>query len=176
MIKVRIPTPLRPLTGGQGQVETQASDIQSLIESLNDQFPGLKNRICDDTGEIRRFVNVYLNEEDIRFMNGKTTALKHGDEVSIVPAIAGGASAQTKASHLRFHLRFPEEKIKEPVLCRINREFPMVETNIRRADVREKTGWMDVEFLGDAGEIEKAIDGVRKKGIIVDPIELNVVE
>ena len=79
-------------------------------------------------------------------------------------------------SHLRFHLRFPEEKIKEPVLCRINREFPKVDTNIRRADVREKTGWIDVEFTGDAGEIERAIEGIRNKGVIVDPIELNVVE
>jgi sulfur-carrier protein len=176
MIKVRIPTPLRPLTGGKGEVEMQASDIQSLIESLNDQYPGVKDRMCDDTGEVRRFVNIYLNEEDIRFLNGKATALKDGDEVSIVPAIAGGAPGRNKPSHLRFHLRFPEEKIKEPVLCRINREYPMVETNIRRADVREKTGWMDVEFIGEAGEIENAIDGVRKKGIIVDPIELNVVE
>src|SRR2546426_12336071 len=115
MVKVRIPTPLRPMTGGKSEVETQASDIQAMIESLNDQFPGLKNRICDDTGEIRRFVNIYLNEEDIRFLNGKATALKDGDEVSIVPAIAGGASAQTKTSHLRCHLRFPEEKIKETV-------------------------------------------------------------
>ena len=79
-------------------------------------------------------------------------------------------------AHLRFHLRFPEEKIKEPVLCRINREFPKVDTNIRRADVREKTGWMDVEFSGEAAEIERAIAGIRQKGIIVDPIELNVVE
>lgn len=79
-------------------------------------------------------------------------------------------------THLRFHLRFPEDKIKEPVLCRINREFPTVDTNIRRADVREKTGWIDVEFSGDTAEIEQAIEGIRKKGVIVDPIELNVVE
>jgi molybdopterin synthase sulfur carrier subunit len=91
MIKVRIPTPLRPMTGGKGEVETQASDIQSLIASLNGQFPGLKDRVCDEKGEIRRFVNIYLNEEDIRFMQGKNTPLKDGDEVSIVPAIAGGS-------------------------------------------------------------------------------------
>jgi len=92
MVKVRIPTPLRPLTGGKGEVETQASDILSMIDSLNGQFPGLKSRICDDSGEIRRFVNIYLNEEDIRFMEGKNTLLKDGDQISIVPAIAGGAS------------------------------------------------------------------------------------
>ena len=91
MAKVRIPTPLRPLTGGKGEVETHASDILSLIDSLNGQFPGLKSRICDDSGEIRRFVNIYLNEEDIRFMEGKNTLLKDGDQISIVPAIAGGA-------------------------------------------------------------------------------------
>ncbi len=91
MVKVRIPTPLRPMTGGKSEVETQASDIQAMIESLNGQFPGLKSRICDEAGEIRRFVNIYLNEEDIRFMKGKDTPLKDGDQISIVPAIAGGA-------------------------------------------------------------------------------------
>ena len=91
MVTVRIPTPLRPLTGGKGEVETHASDILSMIDSLNGQFPGLKSRICDDTGEIRRFVNIYLNEEDIRFMKGKDTLLKDGDQISIVPAIAGGS-------------------------------------------------------------------------------------
>jgi sulfur-carrier protein len=94
MVKVRIPTPLRTLTGGKSEVEAPASDIQTLIESLNGQFPGLKDRVCDDKGEIRRFVNVYLNEEDIRFLKGKHTPVKDGDEVSIVPAIAGGASGR----------------------------------------------------------------------------------
>ena len=79
-------------------------------------------------------------------------------------------------AHLRFHLRFPEEKIKEPVLCQINREFLQVDTNIRRADVRDTTGWMDVEFSGEVAEIERAIECIRNKGVIVDPIELNVVE
>lgn len=94
MVKVRIPTPLRPMTGGKSEVETQASDIQAMIESLNGQFPGLKSRICDDAGEIRRFVNIYLNEEDIRFMKGKDTPLKDGDQISIVPAIAGGSTGK----------------------------------------------------------------------------------
>jgi len=90
MIKVRIPTPLRPLTKGQGEVEAQASDIANMIESLNQAHPGLKDRLCDETGELRRFVNIYVNEEDIRFLKGKETSLNDGDEVSIVPAIAGG--------------------------------------------------------------------------------------
>ena len=90
MIKVRIPTPLRPLTKGQGEVEAKAANISEMIETLNSAHPGLKDRLCDDTGELRRFVNIYINEEDIRFLKGKDTSLKDGDEVSIVPAIAGG--------------------------------------------------------------------------------------
>jgi molybdopterin synthase sulfur carrier subunit len=90
MIKVRIPTPLRPLTKGQGEVETKAGSVVEMIESLNSTYPGIKDRLCDETGELRRFVNIYVNEEDIRFLTGKDTPLKDGDEVSIVPAIAGG--------------------------------------------------------------------------------------
>jgi molybdopterin synthase sulfur carrier subunit len=90
MIKVRIPTPLRPLTKGQGEVETKADSVLEMIEALNSTHPGIKERLCDETGELRRFVNIYVNEEDIRFLKGKDTSLKDGDEVSIVPAIAGG--------------------------------------------------------------------------------------
>ncbi len=90
MIKVRIPTPLRPMTGGKGEVEERGGSIGELIENLNSSHPGLKERLCDEKGELRRFVNIYVNEEDIRFLTGKETPLKDGDEVSIVPAIAGG--------------------------------------------------------------------------------------
>jgi sulfur-carrier protein len=90
MIKVRIPTPLRPLTKGQGEVEAKGASIAEMIEDLNSAHPGFKDRLYDENGELRRFVNVYVNEEDIRFLNGKDTLLKDGDEVSIVPAIAGG--------------------------------------------------------------------------------------
>jgi hypothetical protein len=76
---------------------------------------------------------------------------------------------------LRFHIRYPEEKIPEPILYEIGQEYKVI-PSIRRADVRETTGWMDVEFSGEIDEIERAIEGLRKKGCIVDPIELNVVE
>ena len=78
-------------------------------------------------------------------------------------------------SHLRFHVRFPEDKVKEPIIYQIGREYNIV-TNVRRADVRETTGWMDLELTGESAEIERAVAGLRKKGVIVDPIELNVVE
>lgn len=90
MIKVRIPTPLRPLTKNQGEVEVTGANIGEIIENLNASYAGLKDRLCDDKGELRRFVNIYVNEEDIRFLKGRDTVLKDGDEVSIVPAIAGG--------------------------------------------------------------------------------------
>lgn len=90
MIKVRIPTPLRPLTKNQGEVEVAGANIAEIIENLNSSYSGLKDRLCDDKGELRRFVNIYVNEEDIRFLKGRDTVLKDGDEVSIVPAIAGG--------------------------------------------------------------------------------------
>jgi hypothetical protein len=76
---------------------------------------------------------------------------------------------------LRFHIRFPENKIKDPIIYQIGHEYKVV-TSIRRADVRETTGWMDVELSGETAEIERAVEGLRKKGVLVDPIELNVVE
>jgi len=90
-IQVRIPTPLRRLTGGADEVSIEAENIGILIDNLESAHAGLKERLCDENGSIRRFVNVYVNDEDVRFLAGKDTPLKDGDEVSIVPAIAGGA-------------------------------------------------------------------------------------
>ena len=92
-VKVRIPTPLRGLTQDQDVVAGDEGTLAACIEGLETAFPGLKDRICDDTGELRRFVNIYINGEDVRFMDGLASALKSGDEVSIVPAVAGGALA-----------------------------------------------------------------------------------
>lgn len=89
-IKVRIPTPLRPLAGGQDAVQISGATLQECIDSLETQFPGMRERLCDDGGELRRFVNIYVNGEDVRFLNGLSTPLQIGDEVSIVPAVAGG--------------------------------------------------------------------------------------
>ena len=87
---IRIPTPLRKLTGEQEVVQADGSTVGDILRSLDTTFPGLKERICDDQGNIRRFVNVYLNDEDIRFLDEQATAVREGDEISIVPAIAGG--------------------------------------------------------------------------------------
>ena len=91
MIRVRVPTPLRPMTGGKSEIEMEGNTIAQLIENLGAAHPGLKERLYDEKGEVRRFINIYVNEEDIRFLTGKDTPLNDGDEVSIIPAIAGGA-------------------------------------------------------------------------------------
>jgi len=89
-VLVRIPTPLRTLTKGAAEIHATAETVDRLVDDLERQFPGLKERLVDESGELRRFINIYVNEEDIRFLQAKKTMLKDGDQVSIVPAIAGG--------------------------------------------------------------------------------------
>lgn len=89
-VLVRIPTPLQKLTGGTGEVNVDATSVQELIGALETAHAGLKERLVAEDGNLRRFVNLYVNEEDVRFLQGLETPLKDGDEVSIVPAIAGG--------------------------------------------------------------------------------------
>lgn len=91
-IKVRIPTPLRKLTNGSDEVTAAGKNVAEIIEDLEKAYPGLKERICEGDGKLRRFVNIYLNDEDIRFKENLETVLKENDELSIIPAIAGGAA------------------------------------------------------------------------------------
>ncbi len=90
-VTVRIPTPLRTLTGGADEVSADGATVAEVIENLETHHPGMKDRLCDEKG-VRRFVNIYANDEDIRFLDNLETLLKEGDTLSIVPAIAGGAS------------------------------------------------------------------------------------
>jgi molybdopterin synthase sulfur carrier subunit len=90
-VQVRIPTPLRKFTGGQESVEASGNTIGAVLADLDKNHPGLRERICDADGSVRRFVNLYVNGDDIRFLQNLSSAVKDGDEVSIVPAIAGGA-------------------------------------------------------------------------------------
>jgi sulfur-carrier protein len=90
-VKVRIPTPLRGLTNNLDVVAGEEGSLGECIDALEATYPGLKDRICEETGELRRFVNVYVNGEDVRFLDGLDSRLKAGDEVSIVPAVAGGS-------------------------------------------------------------------------------------
>jgi molybdopterin synthase sulfur carrier subunit len=89
-VTVRIPTPLRSITKGNAEVQVKGTTVDDVMQDLERQFPGLRERLLDEKGELRRFINLYVNEEDVRFLQGRTTTLKDGDTVSIVPAIAGG--------------------------------------------------------------------------------------
>ncbi|HAA95258.1 MAG: MoaD/ThiS family protein [SAR202 cluster bacterium] len=89
-VMVRIPTPLRRMTNGKDKVEVDSGSLGDLVEKLNGEYPGFKDRLVDENGELRYFVNIYLNGEDVRFMDGLGTSTSEGDEISIVPAVAGG--------------------------------------------------------------------------------------
>ena len=89
-ISVRVPTPLRRFTSGKDEVPAEGASLRAIIENLETRHPGLRERLLDDKGEIRRFVNIYLNGDDVRFLDQLNSKVKDGDEISIVPAIAGG--------------------------------------------------------------------------------------
>lgn len=167
---MRIPTPLRKLTNGQEEVRADGKNVGELIDNLEKNHPGMKERLCDETGKVRRFINLYLNEEDIRFLQNLDTPLKEGDEVSIIPAIAGGAAIKKKV-----YLTFPQKLIKEPIIYQIGHKFEVV-TNIRTASISDEIGIVALELEGEPSEIEKSIAYLKEKGVTVEPIELDVVE
>jgi sulfur-carrier protein len=89
-VMVHIPTPLRALTEGKGTLALEGASVRELLAAMDRAYPGLQSRLCEEDGSVRRFINVYVNEEDVRFLQGLETPLAAGDEVSIVPAMAGG--------------------------------------------------------------------------------------
>ena len=96
-VQVKIPTPLRKVSNGAAQASADAANVRELIDDLERQFPGMRERLCDEDGSLRRFVNVFVGDEDIRFLQGLETELEEGAEVSIVPAVAGGSGAVSRA-------------------------------------------------------------------------------
>lgn len=169
-VKVRIPTPLRKLTNGKDEVFAEGKNVSEVIDNLDKEYPGIKERICDESGSVRRFVNIYVNDEDIRFKENILTEVKDGDEISIIPAIAGGAIETRKV-----YLTYPQRLIKEPLIYEVGQRFKVV-TNIRQASVSEEIGLVALELKGEPEEIEKAIKFFRDKGVTVEPIEKSVVE
>ncbi len=169
-ITVRIPTPLRTLTNGKSEVETTGATIIEIIDNLENNYAGIKERICEQNSQIRRFVNVYLNDEDIRFLDNINSSVKDGDTISIIPAIAGGAFERKK-----FYLNYPQEVIKEPIIYQVGKNFNVI-TNIRSASISNDIGIIALELEGEPAEIEKAVKFFESKGITVEPIVLDVVE
>lgn len=169
-IDVRIPAPLKKLTGGQDVVKAEGNTVGEVIRWLTETYPELKERLRDEQGEVRRFINIYVNDEDIRFINNLETPVKEGDRVSIIPAIAGGTFARRRVT-----LFFPPERIQEPVIYNIGHQFKLV-TNIRSANVSENAGWVTLEIDGAEEEYRKAVDYLKGIGVKVEPVEKDVIE
>ncbi len=164
-IKVRIPTPLQKLTNNLGEVHCEAKNINEMLAALEKNHPGIKERLCDGEGKLRRFVNVYVNEEDIRFLQGQDTTLKEGDDISIIPAIAGGAGLSKK----RVTLVFPQNQIKEPAVFTMAKKFDIM-PNIRKARVTETVGEMMLELEGTEENLGKGVKYLESLGIKVEPV------
>ena len=90
MVKIKIPTPLRKFTQDKGEVDAEGATVKEVIDNLEKKHPGIKQRLCDESGSIRKYINIYVGEDDIRFLQGKNTKLEGKKEITIVPAIAGG--------------------------------------------------------------------------------------
>jgi molybdopterin synthase sulfur carrier subunit len=169
-VHVRIPTPLKKLTGEQDIIKANGSTVGEVIQWLTDTYPGLKERLRDERGEVRRFINIYVNNEDIRFIQNLETPLKDGDQLSIIPAIAGGSLTKRKVT-----LFFPPELIKEPVIYNIGQRFRVI-TNIRSANVSENVGWVTLEIDGEEEEYLRALRYLNEVGVTVKPVERDVIE
>src|SRR4030043_943762 len=164
-VYVRIPAPLKKLAGEQNVIKAEGKTVGEVLQWLTETYPGLKNRLRDEKGEVRRFINIYVNDEDIRFIQNLKPPVKDGDQISTIPAIAGGSSTKRRVT-----LTFPPERIKEPVIYNIGQRFKIV-TNIRSANVTENVGWVTLEIDGEEGEYLKALDYLKKIGVKAEPVE-----
>lgn len=169
-VTVRIPGILRRHTGGKSQVDMTGNTVKEIIEGLVETFPDLKERLFDGNGEVRSFINIYLNDEDVRFKQNLETSVKEGDRITLLPAIAGGGRVTRKV-----YLTFPKDLIKEPVIYQIGHKFQIV-TNIRTASVTEEIGLVALEIEGEEEEYLKAVNYLKEVGVTVEPIEKDVIE
>lgn len=165
-ITLRTGAALRPLLGGRAEVQLDGSTVGELIEAL-----GIRGRVCDGSGKLRRHFNIHVNEgEDVRLLGGLDTSVSDGDTVTILSAIAGGAVTSRKV-----WLTFPGEIAGRPLVWEVGRNFEIV-TNIRQASVSAEVGIVGLELTGDEDEIARAVAFLREAGVSVEPIELGVVE
>ena len=173
-IKIRIPSPLRSYTQGADVVESSGSNVGEVLNNLKSKAAGIETRLFKGT-QLNRFVNVYLNDEDIRFLKNLETPVKEGDEISIIPAIAGGM-AKAEFSR-RCWFTFPTKKqVEQPIIWQMSRKFPDVVFDIRQASVQNELGIMAVLLSGKEEEVKAAMDFIRSKGVTVEPIEKSVIE
>jgi len=172
MPTVRIPTPLRKLTLGKDEVTAAGDTVGEVLASLEQAFPGLRAKICDETGNLRRFVNVFVHAEDIRFQKSLDTPVGDGDEISIVPAIAGGAGDQGgDMARGKYYLTFPKDLAEQPVICDMYDRLG-VRFSIRQAQVGDDDAILGVELTGPEDRLGRAVDYLMSRGVRVEPIGL----
>ena len=169
-VHVRIPTPLKKLAGERDVIKAEGKTVGEVLQWLTETYPGLKERLRDEQGGVRRFINIYVNDEDIRFNQNLETPVKEGDQISIIPAIAGGSSPKRRVT-----LTFPPKLIKEPVIYNVGHRFKLI-TNIRSANVSENVGWVTLEIDGEEEEYLKALYYLNDIGVSVEPVERNIIE
>ena len=169
-VHVRIPTPLKKLAGEQDVIKAKGQTVGEVLQWLTETYPGLQERLRDERGAVRRFINIYVNDEDIRFIKNLETPLKEGDQLSIIPAIAGGSFSRRRVT-----LTFPPKLIKEPVIYNIGHRFKIV-TDIRSANVLENVGWVTLEIDGEEEEYSKALNYLNEIGVTVEPVERDIIE
>ncbi len=165
-VKVRVGAALSKLLDGKREVEAEGTTVGEVIQAL-----GLRERLCDGSGKIRRHFNVHVNEsEDVRLLDGLDTPVEDGDAVTILSAIAGGSGVVRKV-----WLTFPEKLVEHPLIWQVGQKFKVV-TNIRQASISKKIGIVGLELHGEEKEVVSAIEFFAENGVSVEPIELNVVE
>jgi molybdopterin converting factor small subunit len=165
-ITVRTGAALKALFDGQREQQAEGATVGELIEGL-----GVRDRLCDSEGKIRRHFNIHINEgEDIRLLDGLDTPVSDGDEVTILSAIAGGDEVSRKV-----WLTFPKDLVERPLIWEVAQKYKVV-TNIRQASISKEIGIVGLELSGEGEEVEQAIDFFTDAGVGVEPIELGVVE
>jgi len=165
-ITVKTGTALARLLDGRRVVETQGATIGEVLDSL-----GLRERLCDGTGQVRRHFNIHINGgEDVRLLGGLDTPVSDGDEVAVLSAIAGGGTVARKV-----WLTFPHDLVERPLIWEVGRKFEVV-TNIRQASVSKEVGIVGLELSGEEDEVRQAIAFLTEAGVSVEPVELGVVE
>ncbi|MFQ6133264.1 MAG: NIL domain-containing protein [Armatimonadota bacterium] len=165
-VTVRVGSALASLLDGERETQADGGTVGEVLDHL-----GIRERLCDASGELRRHFNVHINEgEDIRLLQGLDSPVQTGDVVTVLSAIAGGAEAARKV-----WLTFPKNLVDRPLVWEVGQKFQVV-TNIRQASVTSEIGIVGLEVSGEEDEVEKAIQWLAAQGVSVEPIERDVVE
>ncbi|HWP30736.1 MAG TPA: NIL domain-containing protein [Fimbriimonadales bacterium] len=170
-ISIRLPSALISLTEGRQTIEVSAESVGEAFMALEAACPGLAGRLLDDSGALRRYVNVFVGRENIRNLRGLETPLKNGDELVILPAIAGGAKNDVEKVVLNLVARY--DQVKEPWIWRICTDFN-VKVNILKANIDEDFGWAQIELEGPIEEVQRCIAWLHTTGLHVEPHQRSV--